>query len=1020
MKKFAYIILAVGFAAMTVSCAKEASIPDDGIKTGMVTFTASTAQTKTQIADGHTVWSLDDEIKVFYGGGSSVAKLKTGEGSSHATFEAAVPESTDYYAVYPAAVESSNPQANQLSVTIPQIQDGGFGSSHIAVAKGVNKAFAFVNVNSFLKIVLPEAGYKRIVVESPSGKPLSGQVNVSFQGATGISLGEALQSSVEVVSETGFPAGEVFISVIADVTHDKGLLLKYYDSDVVKGSFYFDKEFSTAASTIHSFGEFGVTGEYFATLEGAGNKTGVNEANAMDITALARMFQVQTEDSDKESARAVSLDGATIHLGEGTWDFQDSLLVAFPSAASPVTLSFVGSQTVITGNEMHRIMNIGANANVSFKGITFEKGLAQLSRNAPLLINGAATAHFTDCIFTNCSNQVYNEEKGKMDFATGGCIYADEETDISFDNCEFSFNKGSYAATLLTKGKATIKDCHFHDNDGTWPGSALYIDYEDAQCFVTNSIIEDNSVISNPNEKPDGGAVAVVHGSLTMTDCSLLRNSIPGRRGGALRIFNSDSSAKLVNCTVKGNSAYWGGAINVPAGTLEIQGGNYEDNVGRGGGCILTSGTSSVIIKDALFKNNSVDDKGRFGGAIRHESKGLLTIIGTTFEGNHSDYNGEDEAFGGAVSVAYDQKEAEVIIDNCSFIGNYTVSGGGSALCYQSSGDNGTGWMKVSNTLFQGNHNDYNGNNNSLVARHAGAVRLGHDATNSYFDNCVFKDNYTLGANEDVISAYGGALTFYADGYTYLNHCHFEGNHATRGGAISTVNSSAAGLYLNACSFSGNWTSFGKGTSIYLSNTKTFCMNNCSFADNTYTMLSSGDDAGCWIWLEKILDGCVVSNSSLIGSNRSSSGIIGSGNRELLYADGANSNKHYYIINSVLVAGADNNAWRTNQSNSPNNTYTYNTVYSTKAGNSPYTGSSDTSGKSASDFVGLGWNENTWEWNGTLSGNYSAITASSFASRLNSANSTFKNWLEEKGELNKDQLGNSRGDGNWWPGAYQK
>jgi hypothetical protein len=1018
MKKFAYIIIAAIAAALAVSCAKELGAPaEDG---DMVTFTASMPQTKTDIVDGHTVWSITDKIKVYYGESSAVAKLKTGENTANATFEAQVPESNDYYAVYPAEVTSSKPAADLIKVTIPQSQEGSFGSGHIAVAKGANKAFAFSNVNSFLKIGLPEAGYTKIVVESPSGQPLSGEVSVSFTGGNvQQSLGSALNPSVEISSSAGFPAGNVFVSIIAGVTHEKGLLLKYYDASGLKGSYYLDKELTTKASTIHSFGEFGVTGEYFATLEGAGNKIGINQANAMDLAGLKALL-TKPEDDGKLAAWAAGLDGATIHLGEGTWDFQDSLLIAFPGVGAPVSVTFEGNNTVITGADLHRLLNIGENTNVTFKDISFANGLANASRNSPILINGEAKASFYNCTFKNCANI-----KDDGSYGTGGCLYAEEGTVLYFENCEFAFNKGSYGANLLTLGKADIKDSHFHDNDGTWPGSAIYLDHGDADVNVINTIFEDNTVTKEEGKKPDGGAIVVIHGKLTMTDCSLLRNSIPTRRGGALRVQNSDGYAKLINCTVKENFSDWGGALNVVDGALlEIQGGLYQENYSKGGGCILASSNGNIRIADALFKDNYVNKNGRHGGAIRFESNGELTILRTTFEGNHSDYNGEEEAFGGAVSVDWGQNSAEVTIDGCTFIGNHSKSGGGAALSYQSGGDPGTGWLKVSNTRFEGNYNEYQGNNNSNYARHAGAVRLGHDITNSYFDNCVFVNNYTMTASEEVKSAYGGAVTFYADGNGYFNNCHFENNRATRGGAISVWNCVVSGIYLNGCSFTGNWISYKNGTSIFIEKAKHFAMNNCSFNDDTYTM-SNGEDDGCWVYVngdtDKLLEECVISNCTLIGSARTTSALDPLADQELVYIKNAKSGKDYHLLNNIILAGNDQYSWWINQSGT-SNTYGYYNVFTKKGGTSPYNGSGDTEGKSKADLGSLSWDaaSHVWSWNGTVAGSSAKISASAFATAMNSASPTFKAWLESIDALDKDQLGNARGNGEWWPGAYQK
>ena len=103
MKKLLYIFAAMA-ALSTVSCVKENF--NEG-QEGTTTFYGKAVDVKTQVVDGHTVWSANDNIKVFYNNTNVVAELKMGENTSSATFEASVGAATDYYAVYPASETAS-------------------------------------------------------------------------------------------------------------------------------------------------------------------------------------------------------------------------------------------------------------------------------------------------------------------------------------------------------------------------------------------------------------------------------------------------------------------------------------------------------------------------------------------------------------------------------------------------------------------------------------------------------------------------------------------------------------------------------------------------------------------------------------------------------------------------------------------------------------------------------------------------------------------------------------------------
>lgn len=1035
MKRFRLFFCAA-MAAALCSCQIEPAGPEDPVIDDPVIpagysvreFTASAEVTKTnRDENGVTVWSSNDRIRVYWETGDTSADCFSGEDSNTAVFRAVIPDNnTVIYAAYPEEFNFElNIAEQELEAEVPDQQGGQFGTSNIAVAKaGEHNSLAFFNVTALLSIEVPSDDITKVEVSSVDGSALAGKQKVKWSDPDGWALTDHNETK-SVISMEVNGRGKKYLPMLANVTHAKGLLIKYYKNDAVSGTYYFDKSFTPRRNRIYAFGEFEPNGNYFVTVNGSGNCNGLNWDNAMDAEKLAALLAVP-DDAAALSARIAALDGATIHLGAGTFDLGDMATLAFPDATAPVTLTFEGTastQTVISGNGTHRLFEFGDKFKASFTDIVFDRGRGKDSKMAPIVADEGANLSFVNCKFTNCVNQLEDESAYK----TGGCFYAYNGSTLSFEGCEFSGNIGSYAATLAPYGKTTIKNCSFHDNLGSnGPGCAIYIDNEDVDCTVIDSEIKDNKVIGQ-----NGGAVVVAHGSITMTRCTLASNTIVNasgsidKKGAALRLADSGATARLIDCTVKDNTAKWGGAINVTAGTsLEILGGTYQGNNANTGGCFLVSDSGELTMTESIVKENyTKNNVGGYGGALRQEGTGKITLTGCVFEGNRTMYNGEDEAFGGAVSIYDGQSDAVVIIDCCKFIGNHSASGGAPALSYQSgsSGDK-TGYMKVSGTRFEGNYCEYTGQNNENYGRHGGAVRLGHDTTPSYFDDCTFVGNYTYSASSEVMSAYGGAVTFYADGNAYFNNCHFENNHATRGGAISAMKATESGLYLNGCSFSGNWISYSKGTDIYLNKVKTFCMNNCSFADDTYTLVDSGDDVGCWVWLEEILDGCVVSNCSIIGSCRTKNfELLGSGDRELLFANKAKKNKHYWLINNIIVAGTNNYSWWINQNNVPTNTYNYNTVYSTKEGSSPYNGSNDTAGKSASDFGNLAWDDSdhVWSWNGALAGGYTPISATEFATILGDANATFKSWLEENGVLNKDQRGNDRGSGSWWPGAYQ-
>jgi len=76
------------------------------------------------------------------------------------------------------------------------------------------------------------------------------------------------------------------------------------------------------------------------------------------------------------------------------------------------------------------------------------------------------------------------------------------------------------------------------------------------------------------------------------------------------------------------------------------------------------------------------------------------------------------------------------------------------------------------------------------------------------------------------------------------------------------------------------------------------------------------------------------------------------------------------------------------------------------------------SGRQKSNFDGMSWSSNCWTWNGTISSDDpTKATRDGVYGRINSICPDFVTWSGS--DFYKDQRGESRGDGDWWPGAYQ-
>ena len=310
-------------------------------------------------------------------------------------------------------------------------------------------------------------------------------------------------------------------------------------------------------------------------------------------------------------------------------------------------------------------------------------------------------------------------------------------------------------------------------------------------------------------------------------------------------------------------------------------------------------------------------------------------------------------------------------------------------------------------------------------AKGAGAIRI-VDNTSLTLTDCVLKNNYTTGGN-------GGAFAFESTGNCYCNRCHFEGNCAQNEGGAIKVDRSESYVFLNACTFKGNYNQKQPaGTTIQVKNNGYFAMNNCTIADDTYSEAEyAAEPRVSWVSFDEP-DKVWLSNNTFIGVPRTNGNPTNGGLVRLWFDSDAES----YFVNNIIVPEAQENVWSFVQLNKSQaqgtnaNVTLYHTKYSAiedpeGASNMlTYVENPTSSGFTTNSFGGLTWNASNcyWSWNGTMTSgaNTDKITKDQFVSTLNDALPEFKTWLESINALDKDQLGNSRGTGEWWPGSYQK
>ncbi len=567
MKKIYFAFLCAACAFTLFSCQKENNGPEESpVPDGYVRMTlkAVSDETKTTV-DGTTVkWAKDDQIKVYYSNGEAVDFTLVGDGgSASGEFDGTAPVgATALYAVYPTDLYASVSETT-VNVTIPDdSQDGVFGKGNIAVAKVNGDKMSFKNVNAFVGFTVP-ADITKVVISSVGGQNLAGTLAVSCSGEYPVAGALSAEGASDEITVT-FPVstgGTYYVAIAPGITHDKGLLLTWYNGETVTGTYWLNKAITPLANYVYEMGDVSTNGHYYVSVDGAGQKSGMNEDNAWSATQFWNKIRHLGSDDDMNNAKLANINGATFHLAAGTYKWGSGAEINI-NKSETISFTIEGeSGTIFTGDDNddktgdHRILILDGNMSIVFDGITFTKGLT--SGDGDARFGGgvwikAGSHSFVDCTFTD-NSAVY-----------GGAIRFDsEEGELTLTRTSFSNNtaSGDAGALSLAKGTTNITDCDFLSNSASLGGA---IDC----CGSAVVNISGGSFDGNRSDSGDGGAIVVEENSKMEVLQSVIKNNHARERGGAISVIGN-SSLKVFNSYFKQNEASTGGAVYTTKQTIK-------------------------------------------------------------------------------------------------------------------------------------------------------------------------------------------------------------------------------------------------------------------------------------------------------------------------------------------------------------------------------------------------------------------------------------------------------------------
>ena len=328
------------------------------------------------------------------------------------------------------------------------------------------------------------------------------------------------------------------------------------------------------------------------------------------------------------------------------------------------------------------------------------------------------------------------------------------------------------ALAWLNATNISIDTYYFYGNSAGFTGGAIYVGEGSKNCEIINCVFGDNYV----NDPTGYGGAIEWHSEKGKVVNSTFYNN-RAYDGGAIYVGSESGEINITNSTFRENHAVnYGGAINIEASSVTVNGSNFYDNTAIKGGALYVGGSGTTnYVYSSVFKGNKAigtgEDMNGLGGAIDWVASSGY-IIDSEFTSNCADYGG---------GVYFGGKSDKSVITNCVFTDNHAKYNGGAIDCNASS-------MYLTNTLFDGNYAQFG----------AALCRETHAKSGSG-ENNTFKNNhaYVSGAALGWMGSVGIKIT----NYTFIN------NSADVSGGAIYVSPDSHNCSVIDCNFVDNYVS---------------------------------------------------------------------------------------------------------------------------------------------------------------------------------------------------------------------
>ena len=446
--------------------------------------------------------------------------------------------------------------------------------------------------------------------------------------------------------------------------------------------------------------------------------------------------------------------------------------IAFNGTASGTPTQVLGetgdpADVILDVQGKREVMRI--NQNVLVAGITMMNGCNEgadlATRAAGVRVgyntNAGTLSIVSNCVITCCTNTFTSDTKSGDNVIYGGavCVYT---TGLLVDSV-ITNNTAVYqgGGVVVYGDGGEVRGCTISNNTAVSGGGGVFVE-RGSSCLVADSMIAGN----------DGGI------------------SDSGTVGGGVLCKFSNSSFTLTNCTISGNSAYYGGGVEINKGSARIVDCRFVDNqCAKCGGGLRVCYASKVTLSGCIFDGNGVtgprDQYGYGGGcAVAAQDDGAALIISNSVFRNNS-----STARGGGFGGPWNGRVYAELV-GCVFTNNSSYRQG-AGICvrddYQT--DLNTRFL-MRNCLVAFNETQITGSGSE-----GGGVYFVAYA-NPIMDSCTIVSNRTLNTGGGIYHRWGGTVTNTVIAFNTKNNALETGSYWCLGGGDNTLDPS---VYRNCC-----------------------------------------------------------------------------------------------------------------------------------------------------------------------------------------------------------------------------